>query len=305
MNLREALNCAQKALAAHNIEDAPLESELLLRHTLNISRVQLYLDLDSGLSAGQEAAYRQLVERRINHEPTPYITGHCEFYGLDFYVDSRVLIPRSGTELLVEEALKAARRHRAEKKNGYLIAEVGVGSGIITVTLARHLLEAKIYAIDISAAALEVAAINCRRHQVDSRVTLLTGDLLAPLSEPVDLIVANLPYITEEEMKGLSPEIRLFEPRLALAGGKDGLDEIHRLCQQLKGKLRPRGTLLLEIGLGQGQAISRFLSGLYPTASIEVVPDWNNIDRVVKMTLPGSRIQLNHTGRASRGVSSK
>lgn len=305
MNLREALKRAQKDFTAHDIEDAPLESELLLRHALNISRVQLYLDLNSELTAEQEAAYRQLVERRISHEPTPYITGHCEFYGLDFYVDSRVLIPRSGTELLVEEALKVARRRLAEKESTYLIAEVGVGSGIIAVTLARHLPQAKTFAVDISTAAMEVAAINCRRHQVDTRVSLLPGDLLAPLPEPVDLIVANLPYITEEEMNGLSPEIRLYEPKMALAGGKDGLDEIRRLCQQLKGKLRPRGTLLLEIGLGQSSAVSGFLSSLYPAADIQIVPDWNDIDRVVNMTLPGPRIRFNRASRAPRSASSK
>ncbi len=306
MTLREALSCAQKALTAQNIEDAPLESELLLRYALNVSRVQLYLDLNSELTAEQEAAYRQLVKRRLNHEPTVYITGQCEFYGLDFYVDSRVLIPRSGTELLVEEALKVARRRLTEKESHYLIAEVGVGSGIIAITLARHLPHAKIYAIDISTAALEVAAINCRRHKVDNRVALLAGDLLTALPEPVDLIVANLPYITEDEMKGLSPEIQLFEPRMALAGGSDGLDEIRRLCLQLKDKLRPRGNLLLEIGLGQSHAMSRFLGGLYPAAVLQVVPDWNDIDRVISLTLPPSRLRFNRsTNRVSRSVSRK
>jgi len=306
MTLREALSCAQKALTAQNIEDAPLESELLLRYALNISRVQLYLDLNSELTAEQEAAYRQLVKRRLNHEPTVYITGQCEFYGLDFYVDSRVLIPRSGTELLVEEALKVARRRLTEKESHYLIAEVGVGSGIIAITLARHLPHAKIYATDISTAALEVAAINCRRHKVDNRVALLAGDLLTALPEPVDLIVANLPYITEDEMKGLSPEIQLFEPRMALAGGKDGLDEIRRLCRQAKDRLYPRGNLLLEIGLGQSHAMSSFLGGLYPAAVLQVVSDWNDIDRVISLTLPPSRLRFNRsTNRVSRSVSRK
>ncbi|MFC2003422.1 peptide chain release factor N(5)-glutamine methyltransferase [Chloroflexota bacterium] len=288
MTAKEALSRAREILDANNIEDAPLECEILLRHVLGITRVQLYQGINQKLVPEQEEAFWRLIERRLSHEPTAYITGHCEFYGLDFYVDTRVLIPRSDTELLVQEALKLAARHSAKKRRPYLIAEAGTGSGAIAIALAQHLPQAKIYASDISVAALEVAAINCQRHIVEKQVELLFGDLLEMLPEPVDLIVANLPYIRDNEMAELSPEIRLFEPRTALAGGEDGLDKVRQLCRKISDKLHPDGCLLLEVGLGQSRELATFLRNLYPLAKIKVIPDWSGIDRVVTLTLPSS-----------------
>lgn len=287
MTAKEALTRARKILVGNSIEDAPLESEVLLRHALNINRVQLYQDINRELIPEEESVFWHLMDRRLSHQPSAYITGHCEFYGLDFYVDPRVLIPRSGTELLVEEALKFAGRHSAGKERPCLIAEAGTGSGAVAIALAWHLPRAKIYASDVSAPALEVAATNCRRHGVERRVELLLGDMLEALPEPVDLIVANLPYITDKEMKELSPEIRQFEPRIALAGGEDGLDKVRQLCRQVSGKLKPGGCLLLEIGLGQAGELTTFLSTLYPSAGVKVIPDYDGIDRVVSLTLPG------------------
>jgi len=287
MTAKEALTRARKILVENSIEDAPLESEILLRHSLNITRVELYQDIDRELTPEQESSFWHLIERRLSHEPTAYITGHCEFYGLDFYIDPCVLIPRSGTELLLEEALKFADRHFTKKKRSYLIAEVGTGSGAVAIALASHLPQVKIYASDISVSVLEVAAANCRRHGVEGQVELLLCDMLEALPEPVDLIVANLPYITEKEMEELSPEIRLFEPRIALAGGEDGLDKIRGLCRQAGNKLHPGGCLLLEIGLGQARKLTTFLDVLHPSAEIRVIPDYAGIDRVVSLTLPG------------------
>jgi len=285
MTLKQALSRAQEILVANNIEDAALECELLLRHALKISRVQLHLDLNHELSPEQEETFWHLIKRRLSHEPTAYITRHCEFYGLDFYVDPRALIPRPESELLVAEALKFASKHPARKNHPHLIAEVGIGSGAIAVTLARHLPQAKIYAIDVSATALEVAAINCQRHGVGNQVQLLLGNMLEVLPEPVDLIVANLPYIRDSEMEELSPEIQLFEPRIALAGGENGLDKVRQLCRQAGDRLRPEGCLLVEIGLGQGRAVTTLLRSLFPSAEIEVIPDLSGIDRVVSLRL--------------------
>jgi len=279
MTLKQVLSRAREILLTGNIEEAALESEILLRHVLNISRVELYLDLDREVSPEQEEAFFKLVKRRLKREPTAYITGHVEFYGLDFYVDPRVLIPRPESELLVDEALKFAAGHPARENEPYLIAEAGTGSGAIAIALGRHLPQAKIYASDISAAALEVAATNCHRHGV-ANVQLLAGNMLAALPEPVDLVVANLPYVSDSQMEELSPEIQGFEPRLALAGGEDGLDRIGELCHGLSDRLRPQGGLLLEIGREQAEPVATLLHSLF-ASEITVIPDLNGTDRVI------------------------
>jgi len=276
MTLKQALKRAREIFVANNIEDARLESELLLRHTLNISQTQLYLDINQELSPKQEKAFWHVVKRRLNGEPTAYITGHREFYGLDFYVDPNVLIPRPESELLVEKALQLAQHYPR-----VTIAEIGTGCGAIAVSLALDLPQAKIYATDISAPALKVARANCQKHGVINRVSLLLGDMLEPLPEPVDLIVANLPYVRKSELLQISTLD--FEPSLALNGGPDGLERIRQLSRQLNDKLRPEGYLLLEIGQGQGNAVTTFLSSLFTSAKIEVTPDLSGTDRVVSL----------------------
>jgi release factor glutamine methyltransferase len=275
VSLKQALSRGRDILAQNKIEDSPLEGELLLRHTLGISRTQLYLELDRKLNPAEEAAFQNLVKRRLGGEPSAYITGHREFYGLDFYVDRRVLIPRPESELLVEEALALAQEHQFS-----VIAEVGTGSGAIAVSLALELPEVKIYATDISAPALEVARINCRKHGVIDRVSLLHGDMLDPLPEAVELIIANLPYVRESELNEIS-----FEPRLALDGGGDGREKIRRLCCQVGDKLCTGGFLLLEIGQGQGKAVTALLNTLFPAGKIKVLPDLSGIERVVSLSL--------------------
>jgi len=283
VTLKQAFSHARDILTANNIEDAYLEGELLLRHTLKISRVQLYLDLDYELSSKQEETFWHLIERRLSGEPTAYITGYRQFYGFDFYVDPSVLIPRPESELLVEKALKLAQ-------NGTIptIAEVGTGCGAIAISLALNLPQTKIYATDISVSALKVALFNCQKHGVANRIRLLQGDMLDPLPEPADLIIANLPYVKESE---LSPICLVnFEPPLALNGGSDGLQKIRQLCHQVNNKLRPDGYLLLEIGQGQRKAITTFLRSLFPSAKIEVTPDLGGIDRVVSLVLPSDTL---------------
>lgn len=284
MTLKQALDKGRAALIAKNLEDAPLECELLLRHALNISRVQLYQDIEQKLSLKQEGTFWRLIERRLTGEPAAYIIGHREFYGLDFYVDSRVLIPRPETELLVEKALNLA-----QKKAISTIADVGTGCGAIAIALALNLPQTRIYATDISTPALEVTLTNCRKHQVANRILLLHGDLLDPLPEPVDLIIANLPYVNEKE---LTPKSSLsFEPGLALNGGSDGLERIRRLCRQASEKLNTESSLLLEIGQGQAAAVADLLHSLFPSAEIEVTPDLGGIDRVVSCTHTHSSLE--------------
>ena len=165
MTLQQALAHAREILTTNNIEDAPLECELLLRHALRVSRVQLYTDLNHKLSPEQEDTFWHLIKRRLNGEPTAYIAGHREFYGLDFCVDSYVLIPRPESELLVEKALDLAQSRTLST-----IAEIGTGCGAIAISLALNLPQAEIYATDISASALDIALLNCQKHGVASRV---------------------------------------------------------------------------------------------------------------------------------------
>jgi len=275
VNLRQALTKARDTLVKSNVDDASLEGEILLRYLLAIDRAGLFSDLDRELSPRQKKEFAGLLERRLSGEPAAYITGHREFYGLDFEVDQHVLIPRPETELLVELALKTARSHNMTKS-----ADIGTGCGAIAISLAVHLPGAVLYATDISPEALEVARDNLKKHSVANRVILLRGDLLEPLEKPVDMIVANLPYVKEAD---LPPNGR--EPRPALDGGKDGLDVIKNMCRQAGGKLNTGGYLLLEIGQGQAEMVVAILCKAFPAAAIEVHKDLAGIERAVSLRL--------------------
>jgi release factor glutamine methyltransferase len=292
MTLKQVLERARGILSADGIEDAPLKSELLLRHVLGLSRVQLYLDLYREMSLGDEQFYWQMINRCVGGEPTAYITHHREFYGLDFYVVPSVLIPRPESELLVDEALKLAQHHQVST-----VAEIGTGSGAIAISLAVNLPRAKIYATDISASALGVARLNCEKHGLVNRVEFLQGDMLEPLPGPVDLIIANLPYVRQSD---LTTELSIsHEPPLALDGGADGMEKIRRLCLQVRDKLTSAGHLLLEIGQGQREAVTALLRDLLPETSIEVTPDLLGIDRVVSVSL--SRVSSSCPSPSNQG----
>jgi release factor glutamine methyltransferase len=276
---RQALERAGELLTRHKIEDAALEAEVFLAHVLKITRTQLLTEPDVELKKRREDTFKTFVKRRIKGEPNAYITGHREFYGLDFLVDKRVLIPRPETEMLVEQAIL-----RAKTFQNPIIADVGTGSGAIAVSLAKSLPQAEIYAVDISKAALKAAGRNSLQHGVQEKVKFVQGDLLEPVPVSVDIIVANLPYVITDDV----PKVNTagFEPGQALDGGPDGLDVIKRLCQQAKDKLNGNGCLLLETGMGQSQAVAKLLRELFPLSKIEIINDLSGIERVVCATLP-------------------
>jgi release factor glutamine methyltransferase len=278
VNRRQALVRARGILAESDIEDASLEGEVLLRHVLGISRSQLYTDLDIELGPAQERALNEMLERRRRGEPSAYITGHREFYGLDFYVDSNVLVPRPETELLVEKAIELARNHPVTT-----IADIGTGCGAIAVSLAVNLPGVSVYATDLSPAALEVARKNCRRHGIAGRVVLLRGNLLEPLTGPVDIIVANLPYVREADLSRVGA--LSYEPALALDGGVEGLDVTTILCRQASEKLHKGGSLLLEIGEGQAGSVTNILRDVFPTGMIDIQRDLAGLERMVVLRL--------------------
>jgi len=279
VNLAEALAAARRRLAAAGIEDADLEAEVLLRHVLGWQRHQLYAHLQDDLAPAHQAEFDALIERRCAHEPTAYIVGHKEFYGLELETAPVALIPRPETELLVEEALRAARAG-AEARSP-VIVDVGCGCGAIAVALAHHLPEAVIYALDASDEALALAARNAGKLGLSQRIRFLPGDLLDPLPEPADIIVANLPYVKSGEWETLPPEIREHEPRAALDGGPTGTEVVERLLRQAPAHLRRGGALLAEIGWDEGERVAEVARECFPEARIAVKKDLAGLDRLL------------------------
>jgi len=274
-NTRELLRWATAALKEMEIESPQLDAEVLLAHSLGLSRSELYTQLDGRPSVEAEEHFRSLAARRLQHEPVAYITGQKEFYGLELQVDRRVLIPRPETETLVEVALTIGRQREEA-----VLAEVGVGSGAVAIALAVNLPSIEIYAIDSSSDTFAVAEENCRRHDVLDRVHLLLGDLLMPVPEPVGLIVANLPYVSQGELSNLAPDITDYEPLCALDGGPDGLDHIRRLLEQASSCLKPPGMICLEIGAAQALAVNDLAREQFPAATVGLVRDLAGLDRV-------------------------
>ncbi len=254
-------------------DTARLDAEVLLCHALGVERTALLAHPELLLTPEQSEAYRALVARSAAGEPVAYLVGYREFYGLRFEVTPDVLIPRPETEHLVEAAL-AWSKGRA----GLHIVDVGAGGGAIAVTLAVHLPDAHVTAIDSSAAALAVAQRNAAVHGVAARVALVYGDLLGPLRAPVDLIAANLPYIPSAALNLLST----FEPRPALDGGPDGLRVIARLLEQAPPVLKDESLLLVEIGFDQGDAVTALARAALPDARVSIIHDYAGHPRVVR-----------------------
>jgi release factor glutamine methyltransferase len=288
VRLAQALHEATEALQAAGIEDAWLEAEVLLRHTLRLDRAHLYARLQEDLDPGAEVAFHSLLTRRFAHEPTAYIVGRREFYGLDLETTPAALIPRPETELLVEETLARARRpdRQARHRDRPLIVDVGTGNGAIAVALAVHLAGAELVAVDLSREALTLAVRNARRHGVEGRMSFLQADLLTPLAQPVDVIVANLPYVCSSDWGELPPEIREHEPRAALDGGPTGLREIDRLLDQAPSCLRPGGALLVELGSLQAAPVLALAGRRFPGAAARILPDAAGLDRLLAVDTP-------------------
>ena len=283
--LGDSIQQTHAALEAAGIPDARLEAELLLTNVLSVPRHRIYAFQEQELTPEETDLLAGLLERRLSREPLAYILGHKEMYGVDLAVGPGVMIPRPETELLVERCLFLGMMRMQEGE--MVIAEPGTGSGGISINLAIHLPVAKIYATDLSAEALKIAEINVRMHNVQDRVTLLQGDLLDPVAEPVDLIVANLPYIPTDRIATLQPEVRR-EPREALDGGPDGLDVIRRLLRQSLHKLKSTGVMVLEIDPDQVQPLTEDALALFPGAAINVEQDLAHLDRVFVMELGGA-----------------
>jgi release factor glutamine methyltransferase len=258
-SLRQVLQRTHHTLEASHIPDARLEAEIMVMNVLRIPRQDLFAQQEAEVAPQQEQALEEIIQRRLKREPLAYILGYKEFYGVNLLVNSSVLIPRPETESLVEHALFMALM--GMESADLVIADVGTGTGAIAVNLAIHLPAARIYAIDNADPVLDVASYNIRAHNVADRIRLRKGDLLEPLDEPVDLVVANLPYIPTERIPTLQPEIQ-WEPRQALDGGPDGLDLVRRLPEQMP-------------------PAKKLAQRLFPGAEITVEKDLAQLDRML------------------------
>ncbi len=283
--IQEVLVSAVRALGTTtDYPTARLEAEILLAGALGISRAGVLARLSDPLDNVAAARYAAMIARRAQGEPIAYILGHREFYGLDFLVDRRVLIPRPETELIVELALKALKKiARLEP----VIADVGTGSGAIALALAYHAPHARMLATDISPDALTVARMNAARLNLAERVEFFQGDLLEPLTEPLDLVTANLPYIPLARLPQMPREIREYEPRVATISGLDGLSLIRRLLEQVEAHVARAGVVLLEISEEQGIEAQQLAERFFPSAAIMLHRDLEGLDRVIEIRREG------------------
>ena len=264
---REALSASVDALRAAGVEDPRLDAELLLAEATGWERARLVADPEAEIPPAATRRFAEMVRRRLRREPVAYILGRRGFRHLELAVDPRVLIPRPETELLVELALELRPR---------TVLDVGTGSGALALAIAAELPDAEITATDTSAGALAVAAANAERLGLAARVELFEGTL-PPDSEEFDLVVANLPYVSEGEWGELQPEVTKWEPREALLAGPEGLDVLRSAVPALA---VATGTLALEIGQGQAAAVGEILGAAgYP--AIESRADLAGIERLV------------------------
>jgi release factor glutamine methyltransferase len=264
-------------------DQAAIDAEVLARHAAGWDRATYLTRRDEPVAPALAASYEQTVVRRERREPVAYIVGTREFWGLDFLVTPAVLIPRPETEFVVEAALARLR----DRARPWRIADVGTGSGCLAVAIAHELPLATVVATDISSAALDVARQNATRHGVGSRVTLVETSLLEGVPGPLDLIVANPPYVPSSHEPTLSPDVRGHEPRPALYGhGEDGLDEVRALLAQAPARLAEGGALLMEFGFGQGEAVRAALSNVEGLRFVEILRDLQGHERTLVADRP-------------------
>jgi release factor glutamine methyltransferase len=277
MQLKQALTAAVDRLESSDVGSPRMNAEVLLMFVLGVNRAYLYAHPERELTAEEECGYDEVLARRATGMPSQYITGHQEFWGLDFIVSPAVLIPRPETEHLVETVLELARDDPHPK-----IVDVGTGSGCIALALAHEWKGAEVYAVDLSAEALEIAHANAVRLQLDRRVRFLRSNVLEALvnTSDFDFVVSNPPYVGFDEADKVQKSVRDFEPRMAVFAGEQGLDVIGPLVRQAHGVLKPGGWMALEIGYSMRDAVTNLLS---PTMweDVRVVPDLQGIPRVI------------------------
>ena len=280
-SVREIIQRCHHELEAIGIPDARLEAEVMVMNVMRMPRQDLFAHQEDEATTQHEQDIQGILDRRRTREPLAFILGYREFYGINLLVNSDVMVPRPETETMVEHALFMALMGMESAQ--LVIADVGTGAGAIAINLAIHIPAARIYAVDLTDPVLNVASYNIRSHNVADRVTLCQGDLLEPVPEKVDLIVANLPYIPSARIPTLQPEVQ-WEPRTALDGGEDGLDLVRRMMAQATARLNEQGIILLELDPEQMPVASEIALRNFPEATVSVEQDLARRDRILVVT---------------------
>jgi release factor glutamine methyltransferase len=287
VQLKQALASAVEQLESADVGSPRLNAETLLMFVLGVNRAYLYAHPERELNSDEQASYDEVIAQRSTGMPSQYITGHQEFWGLDFVVTPAVLIPRPETEHLVETVLELARGVTQPK-----MVDVGTGSGCIALALANELKTAEVYAVDLSDDALEIARANAARLQLDGRVNFLQSNVLEAMAgvHDFDFVVSNPPYVGKNEADKVQRSVFEFEPRMAVFSGESGLDVIRPLIEQAHAALKPGGWLAMEIGYSMRDMVLELLSATM-WDDIRVAPDLQGIPRVVagkkKASIPG------------------
>ncbi|MGC7871736.1 peptide chain release factor N(5)-glutamine methyltransferase [Desulfosporosinus sp. SYSU MS00001] len=277
MNVLEGMRWGEAQLLDKKIDNARFDADRLLAEILKVSRDKLYFERDRELSSDEENAFKQWVVRRSEHEPLQYILKSQEFMGLPFYVDERVLIPRSDSETLVETWLEFVRQEEKQGRERIKVADLCTGSGALAISMAYYYPKAEVVGSDLSSDALEVARMNAGNLGVP--VNWREGDFAASIrGECWDWIISNPPYVAMADYVQCAPEI-FCEPSMAFLGGQDGLDFYRRLAEEARTLLKPEGKILLEIGWDQGEVVC----GIFQKKGFmtQVFPDLAGRDRVI------------------------
>ena len=280
--IQKLLNWVTEYFTDKGIESPRLSAELLLSYVLAVKRIELYTQFDKPVAKPQLDKLHELVKRAGEGEPIAYIVGKTEFYSLAFKVTGDCMIPRPETELLTARAIEFLRTRTGRQ----FVCDLCTGCGCIAVAIARNYPEAELIATDISDTALEVAAQNIEKYQLNERIKLLCGDLFEPVVPQLDiakfdLIVCNPPYVSSAEFEALDKNVKDYEPKLALFAGADGLDVYRRIAERIDDFLKPAAALMLEVGYSQGQAVRELLEQIGCFAEITVEKDFHDNDRVV------------------------
>ncbi|WP_242284047.1 peptide chain release factor N(5)-glutamine methyltransferase [Bacillus cereus] len=278
MRVYEALKWASSFLQENGRDENA--GEIVLCHVLKVNRTGLLMNMREEITEEQEKSFTEFIHKHVEGIPIQYMIGYEMFYGRSFFVNEEVLIPRPETEELIVGVLERIERHFGDEK--LHVADIGTGSGAISITLALENKNLHVYTVDIAQESIEVAKENAK--VLGAEVTFYHGDLLSPFhktGQKLDVVVSNPPYIPEEDWRGLSPVVKEHEPKRALVGGEDGLDFYRRFMEELPNVLQKKAIVAFEIGVGQGEDVKRLLQQAFPHAHVEVVFDINGKDRMV------------------------